>query len=132
MQALVDETHKAGKKAACHVYGGEGQRNAIVAGCDTIEHGFGLDPTLVRYVEPYMDDNDEKNTKGKYRIVPIFERAATMGIKVMLGSGEDGSTYAHGTQALDFEALVPAKPNSGLADTGHRRAVTICCRSLRP
>ncbi len=125
MQALVDETHKAGKKAACHVYGGEGQRNAIVAGCDTIEHGFGLDqaqvdmmaakglfydPTLVRYVEPYMDDNDEKNTKGKYRIVPIFERAATMaaatkGIKVMLGSGADGSTYAHGTQALDFEAL---------------------------
>ena len=24
----------------------------------------------------------------------------------MLGSGADGSTYAHGTQALDFEALV--------------------------
>src|SRR5213079_2845789 len=26
--------------------------------------------------------------------------------KVMVGSGADGSTYAHGTQALDFEALV--------------------------
>jgi hypothetical protein len=24
----------------------------------------------------------------------------------MIGSGADGSTYAHGTQALDFEALV--------------------------
>jgi imidazolonepropionase-like amidohydrolase len=24
----------------------------------------------------------------------------------MLGSGADGATYAHGTQALDFEALV--------------------------
>jgi imidazolonepropionase-like amidohydrolase len=24
----------------------------------------------------------------------------------MMGSGADGSTYAHGTQALDFEALV--------------------------
>jgi imidazolonepropionase-like amidohydrolase len=24
----------------------------------------------------------------------------------MVGSGADGSTYAHGTQALDFEALV--------------------------
>jgi len=97
-----------------------------VAGCDTIEHGFGLnqdqvnmmaakglfyDPTLVRYTEPYMDDNDEKNTGGKYRIIPIFEKAASMaaatkGIKVMMGSGVDGSTYPHGTQALDFEFLV--------------------------
>jgi imidazolonepropionase-like amidohydrolase len=126
LQALIDETHKLGKKAGCHVYGGEGQRNAIMAGCDTIEHGFGLnqeqidmmaakglyyDPTIVRYTEPYMDDVDAKNTGGKFRIIPIFEKAATMaavtkGIKVMMGSGADGSTLAHGTQALEFEALV--------------------------
>src|SRR5258708_2295755 len=43
LQALIDETHRLGRKAGCHVYGGEGQRNAIVGGCDTIEHGFGLD-----------------------------------------------------------------------------------------
>jgi imidazolonepropionase-like amidohydrolase len=126
LQALIDETHRLGKKAGCHVYGGEGQKNAIIAGCDTIEHGFGLnqeqvkmmaakglyyDPTLVRYTEPYMDDNDARNTGGKYRIIPIFEMAASMaaatrGIKVMMGSGVDGSTYAHGAQALDFEWLV--------------------------
>jgi imidazolonepropionase-like amidohydrolase len=126
LQALIDETHRLGKKTACHVYGGEGQRNAIIAGCDTIEHGFGLnqeqanmmaqkklyyDPTLVRYTEPYMDDNDKKATGGKYRMIPIFEKAAaltaaTPGIKTMMGSGVDGSTYPHGTQALDFEWLV--------------------------
>jgi imidazolonepropionase-like amidohydrolase len=126
VQALIDETHRLGRKAGCHVYGGEGQRNAIVAGCDTIEHGFGLDqqqidmmaakklfydPTIVRYTEPYMDDNDAKATGGKYRIIPIFEKAARMaagtpGIKVMMGSGVDGSTFAHGTQALEFEWLV--------------------------
>ena len=126
LQALIDETHLLGHKAACHVYGGEGQRNAIVAGCDTIEHAFGLnqeqadmmaakklyyDPTLVRYTEPYMDDNDEKATAGKFRMIPIFEKAAalgaaTRGIKVMMGSGVDGSTFPHGTQALEFEALV--------------------------
>ena len=97
-----------------------------MAGCDTIEHGFGLDqeqvnmmiakglyydPTIVRYTEPYMDDNDEKSTGGKFRIIPIFEKAtrmaaATKGIKMMLGSGVDGATFAHGTQALEFEALV--------------------------
>jgi imidazolonepropionase-like amidohydrolase len=126
LRALIDETHRLGKKAGCHVYGGDGERNAIVAGCDTIEHGFGLDreqlnmmvakglaydPTIVRYTEPLMGDNDAKNTGGKYRIVPIFERAlrtaaATPGLKIMMGSGADGSTFAHGTQGLEFEALV--------------------------
>jgi imidazolonepropionase-like amidohydrolase len=124
LQALIDETHRLGHKAACHVLGGEGQKNAILAGCDSIEHAYGLDqeqanmmvqkglyydPTFVRYLEPYMDDNDAKNTGGKYRMIPIFEKAVTMaaatrGMKMMLGSGADGSTYAHGTQALDFEA----------------------------
>lgn len=126
LQAAIDETHKLGKKAGCHNYGGEGQRNAIIAGCDTIEHGFGLDqeqlnmmaaknlfydPTLVRYTEPYMDDNDAKATGGKYRMIPIFEKAvktaaATKGIKIMVGSGVDGATFPHGTQALEWEALV--------------------------
>jgi imidazolonepropionase-like amidohydrolase len=126
LQALIDETHRLGKKSACHVYGGEGQKNAIVAGCDTIEHAFGLDqeqanmmvakglyydPTLQRYTEPYMDDNDAKNTGGKYRMIPIFQQAvslaaATKGMKIMVGSGADGSTYPHGAQALDFEMLV--------------------------
>jgi imidazolonepropionase-like amidohydrolase len=126
LQALIDETHRLGHKAGCHVYGGEGQKNAIIAGCDTIEHGFGLnqeqidmmaakklfyDPTFVRYTEPYMDDDDARTTGGKYRIIPIFEKAArlaaaTNGIKVMMGSGADGSTFPHGTQGLEFEALV--------------------------
>jgi imidazolonepropionase-like amidohydrolase len=35
LQALIDETHKLGHKAGCHVYGGEGQKNAIIAGCDS-------------------------------------------------------------------------------------------------
>ena len=126
LQALIDETHKLGKKAGCHVYGGEGQRNAIVAGCDTVEHAFGLDqdqanmmvakglyydPTLQRYTEPYMDDNDTKNTGGKYRMIAIFEHAvqmaaATPKLKIMVGSGVDGSTFVHGTQALELQALV--------------------------
>jgi imidazolonepropionase-like amidohydrolase len=126
LQALIDETHRLGHKAGCHNFGGEGLQNAITAGCDTIEHGYGLtqaqlntmaekklyyDPTLVRYTEPYMDDNDAKSTGGKYRMIPIFEHAVSMavttkGLKIMVGSGVDGSTFVHGTQALEFEALV--------------------------
>src|SRR5262249_7237746 len=40
LQVLIDETHRLGHKAACHVLGGEGQKNSIIAGCDTIEHAF--------------------------------------------------------------------------------------------
>jgi len=44
-------------------------------------------------------------------MIPIFEKAvsmaaATKGLKIMMGSGADGSTYPHGSQALDFEMLV--------------------------
>ncbi|HVG53101.1 MAG TPA: amidohydrolase family protein [Vicinamibacterales bacterium] len=126
LQALIDETHRLGRKAACHNFGGDGLQYAITAGCDTIEHGYGLtqaqldtmvqkglffDPTLVRYTEPYMDDNDAKNTGGKFRMIPIFDKAvamavATKGLKTMVGSGADGSTFPHGTQALEFESLV--------------------------
>jgi imidazolonepropionase-like amidohydrolase len=126
LQALVEESHRLGRKTACHVLGGEGQRNAIVAGCDSVEHAFDLnqeqadamvakglayDPTFVRYTEPYMDDNDAKNTGGKYRMIPIFEKAvamaaATKGLKVMIGSGVDGATFPHGTQALELEWFV--------------------------
>jgi imidazolonepropionase-like amidohydrolase len=126
LQALIDETHRLNHKAACHVLGGEGQKNAIVAGCDTVEHAFDLnqeqadlmvvkglayDPTFVRYTEPYMDDNDTKATGGKYRMIPIFVKAvamaaATKGLKVMIGSGVDGATFPHGAQALEFEWFV--------------------------
>ena len=126
LQALIDETHRAGLKAACHAFGGEGLQNAITAGCDTIEHGYGLtqaqldqmvakkldfDPTLARYTAPYMDDNDAKATGGKFRMIPIFEKAvsmavATKGLRTMIGSGVDGGPFPHGTQALEFELLV--------------------------
>jgi imidazolonepropionase-like amidohydrolase len=126
LQALIDEAHRLGRKAACHVLGGEGQKNSIVAGCDTVEHAFDLnqeqaalmvakglryDPTFVRYTEPYMDDEDSKNTGGKYRMIPIFEKAvamavATNGLPVMIGSGVDGVTFPHGVQAIEFEWFV--------------------------
>jgi imidazolonepropionase-like amidohydrolase len=142
LQALIDETHKLGKKAGCHVFGGMGLQNTIDAGCDTVEHAYGLtkaqaeqiaakklfyDPTLQRYIEPYMDDNDAKNTGGKFRMIPIFENAVhtadhTQGVKIMMGSGADGSTYAHGTQALDFEMLVT---RSGLTTVKALQAGTI-------
>src|SRR4051812_5157596 len=126
LQALIDETHRLAHKAACHVYGGDGEKNAVLAGCDSIEHawmldeeqakmmvakGLTYDPTLQRYTEPYMNDNDDKATGGKYRMAPIVNNAVITaskvpGLKISVGSGVDGSTFPHGTQALEYVALV--------------------------
>jgi hypothetical protein len=74
-----------------------------------------------------MDDTDARTTGGKYRIIPIFEgavrkAAATAGIKIMVGSGVDGSTYAHGTQALDLIALVK---QTGFSPTRALQSATV-------
>jgi imidazolonepropionase-like amidohydrolase len=126
LKAIVDEAHRHNRRLAAHAYGGEGLRNAIVAGVDTIEHGQGLDdtmiemmvqkglyydPTGIRYSLDSIDANDRKNTGGKYSIVPIFDKNARAaiahkGLRVMFGSGVDGDLYPHGTQGRDFEWLV--------------------------
>jgi imidazolonepropionase-like amidohydrolase len=126
LKAIVDEAHRHNRRLAAHAYGGEGLRNAIIAGVDTIEHGQGLDdsmveimvqkgiyydPTGIRYSLPSIEEADHRNTGGKYSIVPIFEKNARAafahkGLKVMFGSGVDGEAYAHGTQGRDFEWMV--------------------------
>ena len=142
LQALIEETHKLGKRAACHVFGGDGLQFSITAGCDTVEHGYALtqaqldemvkkkldfDPTLARYNAPFMDDNDAKNTGGKYRMVPIFERAVslavkTKGLRTMVRERRGWIDIPHGTQANEFEQLVK---KTGMTTTQALQAGTI-------
>ena len=142
LQALIDEAHANNRKTACHVFGGEGLQFAITAGCDTVEHGYGLtqaqldemarknldfDPTFARYTVPIMDDNDAKATGGKFGMIPIFTRAVSMavktkGLRTMVGSGVDGSAFPHGTQAIEFELLVS---RAGMTTTQALQAGTI-------
>jgi imidazolonepropionase-like amidohydrolase len=141
LKAIVDEAHRHNHHVAAHAYGGEGLRNAIIAGVDTIEHGQGLDetmaemmvqkgiyydPTGIRYSLPSIDQNDLKNTGGKYSIIPIFDKNARAaiahkGLKIMFGSGVDGELYDHGTQGRDFEWLV----KHGMAPAAAIQAATL-------
>jgi imidazolonepropionase-like amidohydrolase len=43
MRVIVEEAHKAGLKVAAHATTAEGIKNAVTAGVDSIEHGFGAD-----------------------------------------------------------------------------------------
>jgi imidazolonepropionase-like amidohydrolase len=128
MKALIDEAHKLGVYTGSHAFGGEGLQNAIAAAMsgDSIEHGFGLtqqmctamaqkglyySPTIGRYSMPSIDETDDKNTGGKYRMVPIFQKnlkmcIATPGVVSVFGTGSEGATIPEGTNAIEFSALV--------------------------
>lgn len=43
LAALVDEAHRMGFRVACHALGAAAIRNAVDAGVDSVEHGYGLD-----------------------------------------------------------------------------------------
>jgi len=47
IKAIVDETHRLGKKVAAHAIGRNGIKMALDAGCDSIEHGDGFDDALI-------------------------------------------------------------------------------------
>src|SRR6202051_2408061 len=43
VNAIVDEAHKKGRKVSCHAFAGEGVRNCLNAGVESIEHGVDLE-----------------------------------------------------------------------------------------
>lgn len=47
MKALVDESHRLGRKVAAHAIGWDGIDAALRAGVNSIEHGDGLTPDLI-------------------------------------------------------------------------------------
>jgi imidazolonepropionase-like amidohydrolase len=148
LEAIVDEAHRHHRKVAAHAYGGEGLKDSILAGVDSIEHGQGLDDseatmmvqkgiyfdvTGYRYTMPEIVENDRKSTGGKYSIIPIFEKnfknALSKGVKIAWGSGVDGTAgdprssgpLNHGTQAVEFAWLV----NHGMTPAAALQAATM-------
>ena len=158
LQAIIDETHRLGRKAACHAFGGEGLQNAITAGCDTIEHGYGLtqaqlDQMVAEGARLRSDArplhravHGRQRRQEHRRQVPhdpdlreggVDGRRHARACKIMVGSGADGSTFPHGTQALEFERLVkragmtPARGDPGRHDRQRRGDGLAGSRSAR-
>ena len=123
VDAIVDEAHRHGKKAACHAFGGEGLRNCVQAGTDTIEHAIDLDEatadlmkkkglylelTAYHYSLSEYTLRDAKATGGKYSLEAMREKsgrlAISRGLKISFGSGV--GPFPHGTQAAEFSYLV--------------------------
>ena len=121
--AIVDEAHRHGKKAACHAFGGEGLRNCVEAGADTIEHAIDLDEATADQIKKkgiYLEftayhyslseyaAKDAKATGGKYSLEAMREKSGKMaiarGLKISFGTGV--GPFPHGTQAVEFSYLV--------------------------
>jgi imidazolonepropionase-like amidohydrolase len=120
INAIVDEAHKKGRKVSCHAFGGEGLRNCLNAGVESIEHGVELEDADIElmaqkgiYLVPtlYHYQLDRERDMKKYAghsvaevSEPSFRRALAAGVKVAFGSGV--GPFPHGTQTKEFEYLV--------------------------
>jgi imidazolonepropionase-like amidohydrolase len=139
-KAIVDETHRLGKKAAAHAIGSDGIAAALRAGVDTIEHGDGLTDALI----------DEIAKKGVYWVPTImvgayvapgrggnwikmvdvekvaFQKALKKGAKIALGTDAGGFDWKELNEAKEFEYYV----NYGMTPMQAIRSGTVVAAEL--
>jgi imidazolonepropionase-like amidohydrolase len=119
-KAIVEETHRIGKKVAAHAIGNDGIAAALRAGVDTIEHGDGLTepqmlemarrniywvPTIMvgAYVAPGRQGNWPKMVDTEKA---AFQLALKKGVKIVLGTDAGGFDWRELNQAKEFEYYV--------------------------
>ena len=127
MKAIVGEAHRLGRKVAAHAHGGEGLKQAVIAGVDSIEHGSYIDDEGIRlmkekgtylvptiYLTDWFMENYEKLglppqiiAKAK-DVMPAMKKNLAYAIKqgVPVAFGTDAAVYPHGQNARDFAVLV--------------------------
>jgi imidazolonepropionase-like amidohydrolase len=123
VRALIDESHRLGRKVAAHAMGREGIESALRAGADSIEHGFGLDeemmdlmikrgvywcPTI--YVGVYVADGRAAAGAPIWKtMVEVeaknFARAVRKGVKIAYGTDAGGYAWTE-NQAKEFAYMV--------------------------
>ena len=120
VNAIVDEARKKGRKVSCHAFGGEGLRNCLNAGVDSLEHGVDLEdadlklmvqkgiylvPTLYHY---QLDRERDMKRHNGHSVAEVsersFSRAVAQGVKIAFGSGV--GPFLHGSQTKEFEYMV--------------------------
>jgi len=119
-KAIVNETHRIGKKVAAHAIGNDGIAAALKAGADTIEHGDGLSepqmeemvrrrifwvPTIMvgAYVAPGRQGNWPKMVETEKA---AFQLALKKGVKIVLGTDAGGFNWKDLNEAKEFEYYV--------------------------
>jgi imidazolonepropionase-like amidohydrolase len=118
IEAIVDESRRAGLKVAAHAYGEEALGNVVDAGVDSIEHGLGLTssvarevtrkgiyyvPTLMTYCNPAY--KNKYNVMVKRHLSEDMEIAKEHRVKVVMGSDIVGdAARSHGRNYEEIAA----------------------------
>ncbi|USQ94375.1 metal-dependent hydrolase family protein [Caulobacter sp. RL271] len=124
LKALVDTAHSSGRPVSAHASSDEGMRRAVLAGVDTIEHGYGgsdatfklmadkgvvFFPTLtaVESTSTYFGGYVAGKTPPTAAMTNA-ERAFKLAMKnsVTIGMGSDVGVFRHGDNARELVWLV--------------------------
>src|SRR5216117_1136768 len=108
MKLAVEIAHSAGIPVSANSTSTEGARRAILAGVETIEHGDGLTPELLRLMKERgvafcstLAVASPATMENKKR---VFKDALASGVTI--ASGSDVGVFAHGDNAREIETMV--------------------------
>ena len=108
MKLAVEVANSAGIPVSAHSTSTEGARRAILAGVETIEHGDGLTPELLRLMKergtafcPTLSVASAATMENKKK---VFKEALASGVTI--ANGSDVGVFAHGDNAREIETMV--------------------------